>query len=75
MLQIRDYLAEIKDELTTFVKNYPPFPPGSEERVQALKNFAGFRKEIDKFPYRQPMTGPKRSSQTPKKCRLKRFSF
>ncbi len=46
MVAIRDYITAIKKRLSTIVKDYPPFPPGSEERVQALKTIAAFRREI-----------------------------
>src|SRR5512139_228902 len=34
MKTVGDYIDHMKAQLETIVKNYPPFPPGSEERVR-----------------------------------------
>jgi hypothetical protein len=36
----------MKTSLVKFTKTYPPFSPGSEERVRILKSYASFRKQI-----------------------------
>jgi hypothetical protein len=41
----------MKGTLEEIVKNYPPFPPGSEQRVKALKDFASLRNEIEELTY------------------------
>jgi hypothetical protein len=41
----------MKGSLEGIIKNYPPFPPGSEQRVRALKEFSAFRREIEKMTY------------------------
>jgi len=42
-------IDKMHEKLKTHVKNYPPFLPGSEERVQLLKRFQFFRKQIDEM--------------------------
>ncbi len=49
MTTIGDYIDHMKAQLDTIVKNYPPFPPGSEERVRMLRTFNSFRKQIDQL--------------------------
>jgi hypothetical protein len=44
-----DYIAKIKSQLERIVKNYPPFPPGSEERVRILRSVKAFRSQIDQL--------------------------
>ena len=39
----------MKKELEVITKNYPPFPPGSEERVRRLRSYAALRAMIDKL--------------------------
>jgi hypothetical protein len=39
----------MKKELEVVLKNYPPFPPGSQERVKQLRRFAGLRTMIDRL--------------------------
>ena len=36
------------------IKNYPPFPPGSEERVKRLKSVNAFRRFIDQLTIPPP---------------------
>lgn len=33
------------------MKQYPPFPPGSEDRIKYLSRFAMLRKQIDQLTY------------------------
>lgn len=40
-------MREMRDNLNTIVKNYPPFPPGSEEREHLLNLVTGLRKQIE----------------------------
>lgn len=47
MQNIGTNIREMKTTLNRIVKQYPPFPPGSEERVALLKRFATMRKEIE----------------------------
>jgi len=46
MDQINENIDKMKSELSSIVKNYPPFPPGSEDRVRKLKNVSSFRRQI-----------------------------
>lgn len=39
----------MKAELEGIVKNYPPYPSDSQERVSRLKNYAGLRTMIDRL--------------------------
>ena len=36
-------------EIVDLLEDFPPFPPGSEGRIQLLRNFAAFRKLIDQL--------------------------
>jgi hypothetical protein len=42
-------INRMETELRTHVKNFPPFPPGSEARIKLLRNFSLFRKQIDQL--------------------------
>jgi len=44
--RIEDYLSQIKTQSPSTNKFYPPYPPGSEDRVQMLKQFPFFREQI-----------------------------
>jgi hypothetical protein len=57
MVQIRDVIQKMKDNLKGIVKQFPPFPPGSEERVRLLKNYNSFRKQIDQLTFPADDTG------------------
>ena len=54
MGKIENYIDRMKTELQRIVKNYPPFPPGSEERVKRLKSIAAFRRLIDQLTIPPP---------------------
>jgi hypothetical protein len=47
--KVNDYIEHMKAQLETIMKQFPPFPPGSEERIQALRAYAYFRKMIDQL--------------------------
>jgi hypothetical protein len=47
--EIEDYIDRMKAQLERILKNFPPFPPGSEDRIQILRTFAAFRKLIDQL--------------------------
>jgi hypothetical protein len=49
MNAIGGVLSEMKGQLEKIVKNYPPYPAGSSERVRMLKHFAALRKEIERL--------------------------
>jgi len=40
-------LSKMKESLETIVKNYPPFPHGSDERIKLLMSYNSLRKQID----------------------------
>ncbi|UCF84961.1 MAG: hypothetical protein JSV50_04830 [Desulfobacteraceae bacterium] len=54
MEKIENYIDRMKAELQGLIKNYPPFPPGSEERVRRLKSINAFRKLIDQLTIPPP---------------------
>ena len=54
MGKIENYIDRMKAELQRIVKNYPPFPPGSEERVKRLKSVIAFRRLIDQLTIPPP---------------------
>ena len=45
------YLEEMKAQLERIIKNFPPFPPGSEERVKILRSCNALRKQIDQMTF------------------------
>jgi hypothetical protein len=48
MKTIGNYIGRMKEQLDAIiVKNYPPFPPDSEERIKILRSYSAFRREID----------------------------
>jgi hypothetical protein len=47
--KVDGYLEEMKEQLERVIKQFPPFPPGSEDRVQALRAFSFFRKMMDQL--------------------------
>jgi hypothetical protein len=54
MGKIENYIDRMKAELERIVKSYPPFPPGSEERVKRLKSINAFRRLIDQLTIPPP---------------------
>jgi hypothetical protein len=46
---IETFIDKMKARLKTILKQYPPFPAGSEERVRLLRSFNAFRKQIDQL--------------------------
>jgi hypothetical protein len=49
MKAVGDTVDRMSSELDAIVKNYPPFPPGSEERISRLRTYAGLRDMIDRL--------------------------
>jgi hypothetical protein len=49
METIDSYLSEMRTKLERIVKIYPPYPPGSTERIEALRQFSALRKMIDQM--------------------------
>ena len=54
MGKIENYIDRMKAELQRIIKNYPPFPPGNEERVKRLKSVNAFRRLIDQLTIPPP---------------------
>jgi hypothetical protein len=50
---IERYVDRMTAELETMVKNFPPFPPGSEERVKRLRTLNSYRKIIVQLTFPQ----------------------
>ena len=44
-------IEQMKASLDAIIKNYPPFPPGSEARVKFLRSFKALRREIDELSF------------------------
>lgn len=51
MRSIDSNIGQMKEELLTIIKNYPPYPAGSEDRVKRLKSYSSLRGLIDKLTY------------------------
>lgn len=45
--QAEDLVDQLKTQISSFVKNYPPFPIGSEERLAYLRSISSLRKQIE----------------------------
>ena len=58
MNQVEKNLQEMKASLEQINKSYPPYPPGSDERVQALRRFGSLRHLIDQLTVPPPDDGP-----------------
>lgn len=58
-------LELMKKPLERIIKNYPPFPAGSEERADLLRSYISLRKEIDRL-----MVPPPQDLATPALTRL-----
>ena len=46
---VEEHVDDMQNQLETIVKNYPPFPLESQERISNLKNYSSIRKLIDKL--------------------------
>ena len=51
MGEIAANVEQMESEVEMFMKQYPPYPPGSEERVKYLSQFSMFRKQIDQLTF------------------------
>lgn len=62
---VSEAISRMKDTLENITKNYPPFPPGSEERVRLLKSYAALRKQIAQMtvPPEQDAGAPRRKPE------------
>jgi hypothetical protein len=74
---VEDIVDKMDEALTGIVKHYPPFPPGSEERIKRLENFSAFRKEIERLtfppdPFRESTNGSETGETEPS---VPQFSF
>jgi hypothetical protein len=49
MGEIETNIEQMESEVEMFLKQYPPYPPGSEERINYLNRFAMLRKQIDQL--------------------------
>jgi hypothetical protein len=49
METIGSHLSEMRAKLERIVKIYPPYPPGSTERIEALRQFSALRNMIDQM--------------------------
>jgi hypothetical protein len=47
--KMNNYIEQMKAQLETILKQFPPFPPGSDERIQALRAYVSIRKMIDQL--------------------------
>ncbi|NNF99203.1 MAG: hypothetical protein HKM93_07480 [Desulfobacteraceae bacterium] len=57
MENIDQHLKKMKSDLVEIIKLFPPFPPGSEERVKNLKHFSTLRRQIDALAFEPPDEG------------------
>ena len=52
--KVGDYIDHMKAQLVRILKNFPPFPTGSEDRIQLLRSYAGFRRLIEQLTIPPP---------------------
>ena len=52
--QVDDSIERMTAQLGRIMKQFPPYPPGSEDRVRALRAYAGCRKLIDQLTIPPP---------------------
>jgi hypothetical protein len=71
---VKEAVSRMQESLETITKSYPPFPPGSEERVRALKSYAALRKQIEQLtvPPEEDAAAPKNRMRGE---RLSTFTF
>ncbi len=51
MGEIETNVEQMESEVEMFMKQYPPYPPGSEDRIKYLSRFAMLRKQIDQLTF------------------------
>ena len=51
MQKIDKQIDQMKNQLLEHVKHYPPYDKASAERIRLLKQFIGFRKQIDQLTF------------------------
>lgn len=51
MQRVNEVIEKMQAEMLAIKKQYPPFPPGSQERVEYLKSFQGLRDQINQMTF------------------------
>jgi hypothetical protein len=70
-LEIIDaHLQEMRASLEGIVKVYPPYPPESTERIEALRQFSTLRKMIDQIAHPKSIQGMDRVLADPNRSAL-----
>jgi archaellum component FlaC len=69
MGEIEANVEQMESEVEMFMKQYPPFPPGSEDRIKYLSRFALLRRQIDQLTVppdagARSIVGPSASGQS-----------
>lgn len=54
MAEIGKKIDTMKADLEIIVKNFPPYPPGSDDRLKFLRNFNSLRQQIDALTIPRP---------------------
>jgi hypothetical protein len=52
--KLNDYIERMKTEIEGILKQFPPYPPESEDRIRVLRSYAFFRKMIDQLTLPPP---------------------
>lgn len=52
--QAQELVDAMRERSLAIIKNYPPFPPGSEERRQYLESIEALRRQIEALTYPPP---------------------
>lgn len=51
MKAVEENIDRMRQEIEVIVKRFPPFPPGSDERIRHLKNYDAYRKLIENLTF------------------------
>lgn len=65
MGEIETNIEQMDSEVEMFLKQYPPYPPGSDDRVKYLSRFAMLRKQIDQLTFPPDSGAQKIIGRTP----------
>lgn len=54
LVKLDDYISLMQASLERITKQFPPYPPGSEERSQLLMNYGAFRRLVEQLTLPPP---------------------
>lgn len=51
LVQAAALVQEMRQDAQTILKNYPPFPPGNEQRMNYLNSIVGLRRQLEALTF------------------------